>query len=562
MKHFYAAASLFLLNLSASASTKRAKKSKKSPKSSKAAAINRSLTGLYFGYDTEDATTQILTLVCDDDNNGVCNVSLRDTIFSTCAALNPEAKFVSGVALARDVPKDLLDNFKFDLYCLDEGQTEIDYTKPRTTTLTGNIKVSSDGRITRTGPGFTYTPISSEIIKDIQGDKLDINDSVYNINGSYEGTDIRDGSGVQTQILCTLNTCDVIYQDYFNCPLTDDRTPNQGVGFAKGVNRALIGDGFVIERFCVKEGEFIINPSDEPDETFTMKLELVEDGIVRATSKDNGMDITQLKRWAAEDSQLFSIYEDITLGSNGFDTEDGSFQLVIVECEDGLCDITLQDSSFSTCVEALSSVFFLGGIAKATSVPQESLHDFELPLFCAKNLVEGIDYGESTAVLTGNFVFLDNGIIHRTGPGFNYYNSFAPSDILSGLYFNGEVPNTGDGLFAKLSCDDETCEVILYTFVTLACTSVSGRPTQNAVAVNESVPITDLQDFKIRLYCASADPSVVIDYEEDPLVEIQASIKKDSTRVGVLQVRLTEDSGIPGVNYDFNATLQKTSTEH
>ena len=147
-----------------------------------------------------------------------------------------------------------------------------------------------------------------------------------------------------------------------------------------------------------------------------------------------------------------------------------------------------------------------------------------------------------------------------TGTGFTYYNSYRQSEILSGSYASGLVPDTGDALQVQLSCDMGSCKVILYTFVTFACFSISGRPTQNAIAVNPNVPIVDLHDFRIGLYCANADPSVVIDYEEDPLVEIQASIKKDPTRAGVLQVSLVEDSGTPGVNYNFDTTVPKFST--
>ena len=38
----------------------------------------------------------------------------------------------------------------------------------------------------------------------------------------------------------------------------------------------------------------------------------------------------------------------------------------------GLCDITLKDSSFSTCMEGLGTQRYLGGIAKADQVPQVS----------------------------------------------------------------------------------------------------------------------------------------------------------------------------------------------
>ena len=38
----------------------------------------------------------------------------------------------------------------------------------------------------------------------------------------------------------------------------------------------------------------------------------------------------------------------------------------------GLCDITIKDSSFSTCIEKLGTQRYLGGVAKADQVPQVS----------------------------------------------------------------------------------------------------------------------------------------------------------------------------------------------
>ena len=119
----------------------------------------------------------------------------------------------------------------------------------------------------------------------------------------------------------------------------------------------------------------------------------------------------------------------------------------------GLCDITLNDTSFSTCIERLGTQRYFGGIAKADQVPQvsgidsatakmgsekidswptnhshisfmqNSLHDFKLELFCAPDVRQGIDYDNVIAELTGNIKFLESGIIERTGPGFVYYNS-------------------------------------------------------------------------------------------------------------------------------------------
>ena len=66
----------------------------------------------------------------------------------------------------------------------------------------------------------------------------------------------------------------------------------------------------------------------------------------------------------------------------------------------------------STCVEAIPGDRYLGGLAKATDVPQDSLDNFDLPLYCVSNPAEGIiDFSEPVAILEGGFVFLEGGII-------------------------------------------------------------------------------------------------------------------------------------------------------
>lgn len=66
------------------------------------------------------------------------------------------------------------------------------------------------------------------------------------------------------------------------------------------------------------------------------------------------------------------------------------------------------------------------GIAKADQVPQDSLYDFTLDLYCVESLnsLGDIDYDNITPIaLTGNLIFLENGLVKRTGPGFSYYNT-------------------------------------------------------------------------------------------------------------------------------------------
>ncbi len=155
-----------------------------------------SLTGVYAGVDTEDATQSQLYIVCDnDEDKGVlCDIMLRDPRFSACDKLNPGTT-KHGVGIATEVPQDSIDDFLFDLYCLDPGEREIDYTKGPTTTLLGNIEILPDGSLRRTGPGLFYAKISLPGIKDETSDEVaNIDDESFNPNGKYRGVDLVDGS--------------------------------------------------------------------------------------------------------------------------------------------------------------------------------------------------------------------------------------------------------------------------------------------------------------------------------------------------------------------------------
>jgi len=156
-----------------------------------------SLTGVYRGVDIEDATAQNLYIVCDDnedkDEGGICNITLFDSWFSTCDQIVPGTN--GGVAIKNDIPQNSIGNFKFDLYCLQPGETVIDYTKGPTTTLPGNIDILQDGNLRRTVPDFFYSKVSLPEIKDESSKEVpDINDETFNPNGSFLGVDLDDGS--------------------------------------------------------------------------------------------------------------------------------------------------------------------------------------------------------------------------------------------------------------------------------------------------------------------------------------------------------------------------------
>ena len=159
--------------------------------------VRSSLTGIYIGIDTEDASPQQLLIVCDNDEDkdkGVlCDITLQDARFSTCDQIVQGTNI--GVAIASGVPQESIDNFQFKLYCLQPGETVIDYTKDPTTYLPGDIEILGDGSLRRTVPGFFYPKVSLPEIKDVSSDEVaNIDDEIFDPNGSYRGVDLEDGS--------------------------------------------------------------------------------------------------------------------------------------------------------------------------------------------------------------------------------------------------------------------------------------------------------------------------------------------------------------------------------
>lgn len=155
----------------------------------------KSLAGQYFGFDTEDGSPQNLFVLCGDET---CDITLQDSRFSTCEQVLGAGEFFGGVAVARDVPADSLDDFSLELYCIEESGGSIDFTKSPSSILTGDVQVLPNGQLIRTGPGFFYT-MQSFIKTEEDGAMIeveagDIDDVGYNINGDYTSVDMSDGS--------------------------------------------------------------------------------------------------------------------------------------------------------------------------------------------------------------------------------------------------------------------------------------------------------------------------------------------------------------------------------
>ncbi len=332
-----------------------------------------------------------------------------------------------------------------------------------------------------------------------------------------------------------------------------------GVAIAKDVPRGSLSD-FEVKLYCLEQNELVIDYNREPDTTLPGNLALVRDGIIQRTEPGTNY----IRIGPNEVEKPFSIYEDIALSLIGPDTEDGSQQFLTVDCKEGLCDIELADTTFSTCIENIPVLgdIYLRGLAKATDIPQVSLHDFNLPLYCASaSGFGGINYTEPVETLKGDLVFLQSGIIERTAKGFKYFNAFKgmgsggenalATTGSSSSFYQGFRDDTGGAKTLWMLCENSNCEVIIYSFIEPLC-SQSGRPFLNAVAFNKTVPQDSLDSFEIGLYCVPAGPGAVINYEtQDPILIFKASITP-SERKGI--IRLVQDPDIyDGILYKLSA---------
>jgi len=513
-------------------------KSGKSVKSGKSAKL-RSLTGIYRAIDTEDGTPQNLSIFC---NEGVCDVTLKDARFSTCDKIVPGTN--GGVGIAKGIPQGSIGKFTIDLYCLEQDEIVIDFSKGPTTTLQGDIEILPEGGLRRTGPRFFYAKTTVPKIKDATSKDVDVNDKSVNINGKFRGIDLDDGSIQDLRFVCTLHSCDIeLYDTSFStCKELVGQSFYTGVGVAKNVLRDSL-DNFDIDLYCMGKEDREIDYDRDPDQILTGNLVLDRDGILHRT----GPGYSYLKQSPNENDDTYSVYKNITQRFYGSDTEDASTQDMTLDCQGGFCDITLGDSSFSTCIDKIPGDTYLGGLAKAGGVPQDSLHNFDLDLFCAEDYL-GIDYNTTRAQLKGDLLFLQGGTVQRTGPGFKYSNIFKSggNTLTAGSNFHsGTRDDTGGLKEIRILCQSGMCEVIIWSYIHPECARPPGLPFLNGVAFNSAVPEESLEDFEIGLFCTPPGPGSTIDYEsQDPISTRKVSITPGDQR-GI--VHLTED----GVAYDL-----------
>jgi len=500
------------------------------------------ISGLYFGQDIEDGTHQSIELFCNEDD--LCDITLLDPIFSTC--FPSVGGLYGGIATAKNIPIDELDNFKLTLYCLDEDDIEINYEDEPSAVLTGNMVFPPEGGLFRNGPGFYYYKLSDPEIS------RDDNDAVVgDINGEYSGIDFEDGTGQHLSILCDSDMlCDIILTDFrfSTCAAINSNTGSffKGVAIAKGVPKDSIDD-FTLDLYCLQTDELEVDvddPSRAPDTTLVGNLGSLKEGVLQRF----GPGFMYYKRSLPRSSE-----GDISQKLLGIDTEDGSLQTLTLECSEGFCNISLIDASFSSCRALTPGGLFLGGLARADHVPRDSLDNFTLDLYCNQNFIEafsGLNYDRNpTATLDGSLMFLEDGVVRRTGTGFVFFNSFREESTTSKIG-NGEYRGTsffdgvGEYMMPTCSAANGLCQVTFFKDAWTECIRQSGNPPNLGTfpqfgtfgfGVARNIPQESLDNFDMPVYCFGTGREVNIDVEEPTYIISGVGLIASEDPAGKLQ---------------------------
>lgn len=131
------------------------------------------------------------------------------------------------------------------------------------------------------------------------------------------------------------------------------RTFFGGVGLARGVPVESLKK-FDIKVYCVKENELIVDPSLEPDAILPGDLSFIHTDVLRR----GGPGITYWKVSNTGKSLEVNNYQQKLYG---IDVQDGTLQEITIKCDDeDICDLSLIDASFSTCIENIPGDIFLG----------------------------------------------------------------------------------------------------------------------------------------------------------------------------------------------------------
>ena len=476
----------------------------------------RTFTGRFFGVDAKDGSPQHLDILCKP--TGLCDVVLHDPSFATCG------EPFRGVATKTNVPVESLGNFSLPLFCTSDPTGEIDLTAKPSHYIPGSMILLSDSTIRRSGTGFIYyrfSPIPSYLGSTAENQPFAHGD----INGVYSGIDLGDGSEQAVNIFCDdkTNLCDIGLFDgsFSTCKALNGLEFFGGVAVANGVPRNSLND-FNISLYCLQDGELkvdINDPNRAADAQLIGDLTYVADGILSRPEKDSTNYTFYNKITNKAKNGMGDPRKDIAMKFVGLDKEDGSYQVLTLLCKSGFCDITLQDTNFNTCIEFTSDEIFLGGLAIARRVPQESLDNFQLELYCVKDaaqILSGIDYTSGpSATLDGSLAFIGDSIVTRTGKNFTYFNMFKENNKKSDLFigrFQGASNFDGVEKMVQTFCfDDNSCEITFYTPIFTRCILYSGKPYFNGVG-RAFIHKSDFNDvIPVPIYCIPPPFKTTID---------------------------------------------------
>jgi len=447
------------------------------------------IDGRYNGVDFEDGTTQTLSIFCQE---GICDITLLDLKFTTCTLLSGGDNYFGGIAFARGISEDSLDAFDLNLYCLAEGDLEIDIDNDEPiANLKGDLLFLEDGTVRRTGTGFLYFNTLKE-------------NSSTSLNGSYSGSDTEDGSGNSLQIFCEDGLCDVILGDskFSTCTKITGNPFLGGRGIAKNIPEDSLGD-FTIDLFCLREGA--IEFDDVPVGTLTGNIRVLQNGVIQRT----GPGFLYYKT----SDESTSVVDPTGYYFNTASIKNGAQQNVNLVCTDGKCDVQQLDSSFPICLEQ-TGVFRLGGVAIARGIDQNSLDDFTLDLYCAtfEKPVVDIDLDEPTTTIPASLVLLEGGIFRDLITGENFFNSYSGNDladkessgsrtaIYNGLH-TGIYLDSGFPVNTSIYCANKKCEIAFAAIRISACVGPTGEFIFNGSAFVKDVPEDSLDNFNVDVYC-------------------------------------------------------------
>jgi len=254
----------------------------------------------------------------------------------------------------------------------------------------------------------------------------------------------------------------------------------------------------------------------------------------------------------------------------GIDIEDGTNQVLSMYCENGLCNVRLNDIVFTTCIEVTGNSYF-GGVAIADGIPEDSLDNFDLDLYCLQKGKLEIDLDKDTPVTTlkGDMNFLEKGVIRRTSTGFTYFSNFRgdlsadkPSVPHNGNYYGLDTED-GSSQNLEIFCEGGLCDVTLGDASFSTCSAITGDPFFGGVATATNIREESLDNFKLNLYCLGMNKT---QFDSTPTSTLTGNILglKDGivrrTATGFTYFKINDKNGLKGDQIDTGNYINSAST--